>query len=330
MGTLTKQQVTFYGELAKATPYSETPWLNLFERSQAPSQTNKIEFDLFVGKLKMATLKKKYGNGVKLLSNGFARVTIDAGAVEASINLSATDLQEMNSGEREVFINGEKVKTANALIQNKMAILKDALVQKFNYMCAQLINDGRVTFDDGNEYNWNIPTSVAKTWDSSISIIAILHDALRDYRKKNGRMPNKIKVGPKLAQALLTDTEFSGSRDAYTRNVANFDATNTAMVLGMLLNQVIEEADIAVDERGDDLMGDYDLKLFDTTKLVKLYAGIEIINAAGQPDIFAGDWFADIQVEDKKTATAELFGKSAFVPAVTDPETIVSYTITIS
>jgi len=331
---LTKEQIVFYGEIAKSTPYSATPWLDMVKKGRvlSPTKSNKISFDMKVGKIKMAALKKKGGNGVKLLGNGWVRVTIDAGVIEASINLSARELQEMQSGETEVLLDGVPVKTSAALVQDKMSMVKESIVQRMNLMSAQLVNSGTVTFSDGlNKYDFGIPATVTKDWDTD-SITKIFHDILRDYRKANGSLPVtlRILVGHTLAEKLLTDDEFQGARDAYNQNIANFSANTDAMIVGSMLNRVFEEAEIAVDERGEDLMGAMDIKLVDTAKLGIAYAGIEIVNASGTPDILAADYFADIEVASKKQATAELFGKSGFLPIITDPESLRTYTITKS
>ena len=48
------------------------------------------------------------------------------------------------------------------------------------------------------------------------------------------------------------------------------------------------------------------------------------------PDIWQGAYWTDVQVDDKKNATAEMFVKSGFFPVVVDPVSIQTYKVTFA
>lgn len=336
--SLTKDQRRFYGLINEVKSFESTTYLDMFRMNPAlpPTQLTEIEFDVKVGRTKVASLKKRSEPGITILSDEWIRVKVKPGMISASIPVKADDYIKMAAGEVEVLMNGQLVKTPNSVLMNAMERLRSAVDQRKNIMCFQAVNDGSVVSSDGTvTWDYKLPKVENVTWSPTVGIIKILSDGIREFRKRTGKLPNRIEVGANIADNMLKDDDFLAQMQALNTgnrtNIANMSADEKALVIGQVLGKMVEEMDMVFDEKGVSIVGDNRLNLLDTTAFRLGYAGIEIKDPVTKlPNMLAADMFVSVDEGTESNPTANIFAKSAAFPVITDVNSVLRYEITIA
>ena len=336
--SLTKDQRRFYGIINEVNSYESTSYLDMFRGNAPipPTILEEVEFDVKVGRTRVAALKKRSEAGITILSSEWVRVKIKPGMISASIPVTAGDYVKMMAGETEVLIGGEMKKTPNATLQTSIERLKSAIEQRLNIMCSQAVNNSIVVSNDGTlTWDYRLPKILNVTWDATTGIVKLLSDGIREFRKRNGKLPNKIEIGANIADNMLKDEDFLAQMQSLNTgnrtNIANMSADDKALVIGQVLGKMVEEMDMTFDENGVEIVSDNRLNLLDTTAFRLGYAGIEIKDPVTKlPNMLAADMFVSVDEGTESNPTANIFAKSAPVPVITNTNAVLRYEITIS
>lgn len=336
--SLTTTQRRFYGIINEVMSYENTNYLNMFtgNAALAPTATTEIEFDVKVGRTKVAQLKKRNEVGTTILSDEWIRVKVKPGMISASNPVSASDYNKMMAGEVEVLMGGELVKTPNSFLQNGIERLRNSIDARKEIMCAQAVGNGVIVSSDGTvTWDYKLPKILPVTWTTSVGIVKIISDGIREFRKRNNKMPNKIQIGATIADAMLKDDDFLAQAQALNTggkvNIANAIASDKALVIGQVLGQIVEEMDMSFDEFGVSIINDNHIRFLDTTTFRSSYAGIEIKDPATKlPAMLAADVFVSVDEGTESNPTANIFAKSAFFPIISNTNAILRYNVTIS
>jgi hypothetical protein len=341
LGQLPAQLKTHLGILSGLQPSMPTPFYDIFKNAPIITgnvQTDKIVFNYLVRKEFAAGLRKKgLGSNAmrKVKDNAWIKVEIEPGEIADSQVLTASELSQLQAGQTEEFIIGtQTIKTNEQLAEMKFQLLKDSVMRRADIMCAQLINDGKVQFSNGiDEYDYLIPAADAEVYNSSSGFLVLIKKLIMNFRKRTGRLPNRVLIGTDIVDAILQDDILQ--KTMYTmgfNNIANnVVANNLGLVLGQFMGQNLEQMDFAFDEKGTEIIAGNVIKLIDTTQLRRGYAPIDVINpATNMPDKWMGDFWTGTHVESPIDARATLFVKSGFFPILVDPVAIQTANVTIS
>ena len=334
--TLTKTQRRYYGLIHEAVAYENTSYLDMFMANTPlpPTELEEVEFDIKVGRTRVASLRKRSEVGVTIISDEWVKVKCKPGEIGASVPVSASDYTKMMAGETEVLIGGQMVKTPNTILLSNIGRLKNSLYSRLNIMCSQAINNGIVTSSDGTlTWDYKLPKILEVTWDTTVTITKIIADGIREFRKRNGRLPNKIEVGSNIADKMLIDETFLSQMQALNTgnrtNIANMTADEKALVIGQVLGKMIEEKDMVFDEKGVSIVEDNQINFLDTTVFKLGYAGIPIKDAATKlPKMIAADMFVSVDEGTESNPTANIFAKSFAFPIIADVNAVLRYDVT--
>lgn len=331
---LTPAQKRFYGVFYETPVYSNNKYLSWFMSGAPipPTTKTEIKFDIKLDKKRLGQLKKRSEPGVVLTKNKFARVTIKPGLISDSTPVNAEDYQDMTAGEVEVLIGGELTKTPSAMLSMATATIKDGIEARKELMCAQAISTGVITSsDDTVTWDYKLPPVLAVVWSASNGITKIISDGIREFRKRNGKMPNEIEIGSVIADNMLNDEKFIRQAEVFGYNIASATAEEKALVIGTVLGQVLKEMDMVFDEDGVSVTDDNQIRFLDTTIFRPAWAGIAIKDPVTKaPAMLAADVFVSMDEGTESEPEGNLFAKTYFFPVITNTNGILRYEITIA
>ena len=331
---LTKEQKRFYGVYHETGVFSNNKYLNWFMSGAPIPPTTKttLQFDVKLNKKRYAQLKKRSEPGIVLTKNKFARVTIKPGIISDSTPIDADDYQDMTAGEVEVLMGGEMVKTPSAMLSMGTATVKDGVESRKELMCSQAIATGLITSSDGTvTWDYNLPAVLNVTWDSNTGITKIISDGIREFRKRNGKMPNEIEIGAEIADNMLNDDKYLRQAEVFGYNIATAQAEEKALIIGTVLGQLLKEMDMVFDENGVSVVADDQIRFLDTSAFRPGWAGIAIKDPVTKaPAMLAADVFVSMDEGTESEPTANLFAKSAFFPVIVNTNAILRYKVTIA
>ena len=333
------QIITNYGLVIGLPPAYPRPFADMF--LQAPllpgtiSETIKWRYP--VDKTKAAQLMKRGGNhGVKKVEDTyFVTVTMEPGIIEAVQALTVGELTQLQAtGLEEWLISGQRTPTNEMLAADKFMILKEAILERMNIMASSLINDGIVAFANGtDQWDFNIPDEIAKTYSSSTGIITIVAEALRDFQKINRKMPTDFLIGETIATKMLEDAKFQTSmRNLNYSNVASgLTANEQALIIGQVMGKELQQMNLSFDENGVQIIGGTKMKLLDRSQFRRGQGAIPVKNPTTKlPDLALMDYYPTVDEGTELDPTAQLILKNGFFPVVIDPRAIQTYAVTIS
>jgi hypothetical protein len=339
LGGLSPLTRTHIGILAGSKTYKPYPYLDIFKQAPILPTTNAayIEFDVMEDRVTTAELVERgKGKGTeKAREAGFKRHTVVPGEIYVDQSLTANELLQMQPGQPQVMvIGGVPVTTAEQVSQRKIQRLRESLDNRKNIMCTQALNDG-IVVGKGNSILWNNNLQPARTatYSAVSGFLKLVRTINEQYIKSNDGMPaDKFLIGSDIADAILKDAALQ--QTMYYLNMSNIGRDLTAnektRVIGTFMGQVVQEMGYSFNENGVSIIGGNQVKLINTGMLAQGYAAIEVQLASGLPGFYVGDEYIDIQEGTKKNPTASIFAKSGFMPIITDPISVQTWTVTIA
>lgn len=338
--SLDEQTKTHLGILSELPPSMPTPFYDMWKNAPVVTgnaTTKKLKWSWYLRKVIVAMLIEKGSTlpGLdKVKDNEWREAEIEPGETVALQSITAAELTALQPNGTDTFmIGGQQIKTSDQLAVEKYQFIKDAIVRRYEIMCAQLIKDGVVHFSDGkSSYDFQIPAAEKVTYSATQGFLKLVKTALVKYKKRNGMVPDKFLIGSDIVDAILMDKDLQETmKNLNFTNVAkDVLVNNFALIVGTFMGQVLEQLDITFDEKGVEIMPGNQIKLLNTKQFKRGYAAIPVMNPATKiPDHWLGDFWTSIKVGDDLNPQSTLIGKGGFFPIVVDPATIYTLEVTI-
>lgn len=335
--TLSPTQTMLMGAYTGLPVLEPTPFYNLFKDKPAfVSISEELAFDVKINKAIAAALVEKGAKGKgSITPASFIRKKVVPGDIYDEDILTAKELAQMTAGETEVFmINGQPIKTGQQLAEMKLMRIKNSIEKRKDIMCAQLINDGKVYDSDGNlMLDFEIPAADTMTYNGSTVFLAELAKKIALYRKITGLVPDKILIGADVVEKMLGDTKVQDTmyKLGFTNIAKDMTATDTALVIGTFMGQMLQQMDLSFDAKGVQIIPGTVIKMLSTSQFRNGYTALEVLKTAnGIPELWNGDVWTDVSSPNKEIPKAKIFARSGYFPIVVDAQSIYTINVTIS
>ena len=334
---ITPQQRMLIGAYEGLPVLEPTPYLDLFTKGTPwVSETTQLEFDYKINKNVGADLVTKGSTGKGIITpNEFKRVKITPGDIVATDVLTARELELMQAGNTQIFrVGGQNIQTGTQLAARKSQYMKNAIAKRKNIMAAQAINGGIVYNTDSSDYiDYGIPTAKTMTYNTSTIFLAELADKFAEYRKITGMNQDKTLIGIDIVKKILGDTKFQDTmyKLGYTNITKDMSVKEAGLVVGVFLGKMLEQADVAFDDKGVDIVNGNVIKMLSTSQLNQGFAAIEVKKTMeSAPELWAGDIWIDIDGGSKMVPVSTIFARCGWFPIIIDPNSIYTVNVTIA
>lgn len=185
-------------------------------------EAENIDIDIQVGNKKLAPFVSPISGGKVISKQGFSTKSVKAPRIRIKKPLNGVDFMEKNAGQC-VYLNaGDAKKSKDKKIADELLDLKNRIMRRKEFMCAQALK-GEVNYKD-EEFEFNInyqmpednkPTlTLTDKWDSKGTdnvLTANKTTQIKSWKRKivqdTGRTADLVVAGYKAIDALLADPE---------------------------------------------------------------------------------------------------------------------------
>ncbi|RLG91051.1 MAG: hypothetical protein DRO36_05010 [Candidatus Hecatellales archaeon] len=214
----------FLTRLYKQAPVAPGWLTQQLSKNVEYSPIAKVKVRSETNSLTMATLGKLYDppHPVKISEN-VSEALVDPAQIYEYDDITEELILAQNYNPQLVAVSGisDVIASKDYIYAKKLATLKARVKNRLEWMFAQLISTGKISYDDGaRKYEATFGVSTNNyTLNSSAKIVSDLREMIRTM-KKNGHSPAFIVVTPNVEKALWDNTQFNKAVDKTSFNVA--------------------------------------------------------------------------------------------------------------